>query len=308
MTALGLPFAPEVKMDPIIVVHGGAGQWKIGQRVLDMAINDCREAAEAGRSLLLDGACALDAVEAAVRVLEDSPVLDAGRGSFLNQAGKIEMDAMIMDGATLQLGAIASVQNILHPISLARLVMTESQHNLIVGPGAEAFADEIGFPRCELEDLLPPDPELRASLVALPDLSSRSEGDTVGAVAVDMNGNVASATSTGGTKGKRAGRVGDSPLVGSGGYADNRTAAVSATGEGEALMRIVISKSVCDLVASGLTAQSACEAAISVLAERTQGHGGLIAADIRGGVGVSFNTVRMPFAYAIGREQVIFGN
>ena len=153
-------------MEPIIVVHGGAGPWNLKEHLLDMAVRDCRAAAEAGRDLLLSGASAIDAVEAAVRVLEDSPVLDAGRGSYLNQAGEIEMDALIMDGATLQLGAIAAVQNVLHSISLARRLMASNRHNVMVGAGAEAYADEIGFPRCRFEDLLPPDPELLAYLGA----------------------------------------------------------------------------------------------------------------------------------------------
>jgi beta-aspartyl-peptidase (threonine type) len=294
-------------MEPIIVVHGGAGLWNIKQRLLEMADQDCKAAAEAGRDLLLSGASAIDAVEAAVRILEDSPVLDAGRGSYLNQTGDIEMDALIMDGATLKLGAIASIQNILHPISLARRLMTDSQHNFVVGAGAELFADEIGFPRCKFEDLLAADPDMQHHMGVVPGLAPPTEGDTVGAVALDTMGNVASATSTGGTRGKHAGRVGDSPLVGSGGYADNWSAAVSATGEGEALMRVVISKTVCDLVASGLSAQSACEAAIQLLHERTEGRGGLIAVDIRGRVGVAFNTGAMPHAYAIGRQPLVNG-
>lgn len=294
-------------MEPIIVVHGGAGQWNIKSHLLEMAVKDCEAAAAAGQDLLVSGASAIDAVEAAVRILEDSPVLDAGRGSYLNQRGEIELDALIMDGATLRLGAIASIQNVLHPISLARRLMTDSHHHLIVGPGAEAFADEIGFPRCEFEDLLATDPELQSEMGVPSDAESLAEGDTVGAVAIDTMGNVASATSTGGTKGKHPGRVGDSPLVGSGGYADNWSAAVSATGQGEALMRIVISKTVCDLVGSGLSAQGACNAAIHMLEERTQGHGGLIAVDIRGGIGIAFNTGGMPHAYAFGREAVVSG-
>jgi beta-aspartyl-peptidase (threonine type) len=294
-------------MEPIIVVHGGAGPWKLKEDLLDMAVRDCRLGAEAGQDLLISGASALDAVEAAVRVLEDAPVLDAGRGSYLNRDGEIELDALIMDGATLQLGAVAAVQNVLHPISLARRVMTDSIHHVLVGAGAMRFADEIGFPRCEFEDLLTPEPELRAAIGQVSELATAVEGDTVGAVALDVMGNVASATSTGGTRGKHPGRVGDSPLVGSGGYADNWSAAVSATGQGEVLMRIVISKTVSSLVAGGLSAQNACEAAIRMLAERTQGQGGLIAVDIRGGIGVAFNTGGMPYAYASGRNAIVSG-
>jgi beta-aspartyl-peptidase (threonine type) len=302
-------------MDPIIVVHGGAGQWKAKQDLIEQVLADCHAAAKAGQDLLLSGAHALDAVEVAVRVLEDSPFLDAGRGSYRNQAGQIEMDALIMDGATLQLGAIAAVQMVLHPISLARRLMADGRHNLLVGSGAEAFADEIGFPRCRFEELLPPaaaadaasEADIGSDARPAPALEPMCEGDTVGAVALDSMGNVASATSTGGTRDKHAGRVGDSPLVGSGGYADNWSAAVSATGQGEALMRIVISKTVCDLVAGGLSAQGACDSAIRLLSERTQGQGGLISVDVRGRIGIAFNTGGMPHAYAIGGGSIVTG-
>jgi beta-aspartyl-peptidase (threonine type) len=253
----------------------------------------------------------LDAVEAAVRVLEDSPVLDAGRGSYLNAAGEIEMDALIMDGGTMSLGAVASVQRILHPISLARKVMTSCRHNFLVGKGAEEFADSIGFPRCTFEELL--DDEMRERYLAgesgldLVSGEAGAAGDTVGAVALDSEGNIASGTSTGGTKGKRPGRVGDSPLVGSGGYADDWHAAASATGLGEALMKVLISKRVIDFVAEGLSSQKACEAAIDILQERVQGEGGLIAIDVRGRVGIAYNTIAMPHAYAVGDGEVISG-
>ena len=294
-------------MEPIIVVHGGAGPWAIKQHLLDRALLDCRKAAAEGQEILLSGRTAVDAVEGAVRVLEDSPVLDAGRGSYLNLSGDIEMDALIMDGANLQMGAIASVQHVQYPISLARRLMTDSTHNMLVGHGAEQFADSIGFPRCRFEDLLASDPEAQALVTGTADEEPHRMGDTVGAVALDAHGNLASATSTGGTRGKHPGRVGDSPLVGSGGYADNWSAAVSATGQGEALMRIVISKRACDFVADGLSAQKACEAAIQLLEERTQGSGGLISVDARGRIGIAFNTGSMPHAYAIGRGAIEFG-
>jgi beta-aspartyl-peptidase (threonine type) len=294
-------------MEPIIIVHGGAGPWAIKQNLYDRAVADCGAAAAKGQEILLSGKSAVDAVEEAVRILEDSSVLDAGRGSYLNLDGDIEMDALIMDGASLKLGAIAAVQYVQHPISLARRLMTDSAHNLLVGRGAEQFADTIGFPRCQFEDLVASDPDVKALVTAAADTESLREGDTVGAVALDAHGNVASATSTGGTRGKHPGRVGDSPLVGSGGYADNWSAAVSATGQGEALMRVVISKRVCDFVADGLSAQMACEAAIQLLEERTEGVGGLIAVDIRGRTGVAYNTGGMPHASAIGQNMVEVG-
>jgi beta-aspartyl-peptidase (threonine type) len=298
-------------LKPTIVVHGGAGSWTSSGSKLDQAVMDCKAAASAGQQILLAEGSALDAVEEAIRVLEDSPVLDAGRGSYLNTGGEIEMDALIMDGATLSLGAIASVQLVLHPISLARKVMTDCDHNLLVGIGAEKFADDIGFPRCSFIDLL--DDEMRSKLLSNTTKMLNNEsaldavGDTVGAVALDSSGNLACGTSTGGTKGKRPGRVGDSPLVGSGGYADNLQAAVSATGQGEALMKVLISKRVCDFVAEGLSAQDACNAAIDVLHERVQGEGGLIALDGRGRIGVAFNTAAMPHAYAVASADAVVG-
>jgi beta-aspartyl-peptidase (threonine type) len=250
--------------------------------------------------LLLDGGSALDAVEAAVRILEDCPEMDAGRGSHPNTLGEIEMDALIMDGASLNLGAVAAVQRIRYPISLARRLMENGRHNFLVGTGAELFADSIGFPRCETADLLVVEARREGQPASL-------EGDTVGAVALDADGNLASATSTGGVRDQLPGRVGDSPLVGSGGYADNRTAAVGATGRGEDLMKVIISKQVCDFVAAGLSAQKACDAAIKLLEERVDGRGGLIAIDSSGEIGIAFNTRMMPHAYVVENGVVISG-
>jgi beta-aspartyl-peptidase (threonine type) len=324
---------------PTIVVHGGA--YDIPSETHQAHMDGCRRAAEAGWTVLAHGGSALDAVEAAVRVMEDDPTFDAGYGSFLNAAGEVELDAIIMDGRDLDLGAVAAVQRVRHPVTLARLVMTESEHALLAGAGAEAFARQHGLPVCSTEELLagrelerwraahasgnPHDWEPFG--VACPEQSRRAQGrpfghgrsvraqdrpfgvacpeqsrgaqdrpsgvapsDTVGAVALDADGNLAAATSTGGTFNKLPGRVGDSPLVGCGAYADNRTGAVSATGLGEALMKVVISKTACDFIASGMTAQEAADAAIAVLAERTTGEGGLIVLDRLGGVGVAHNT------------------
>jgi beta-aspartyl-peptidase (threonine type) len=295
-------------MKQAIIVHGGAGAWDLAAETIKEAIAVCAEAAEVGRAVLIRGGAALDAVEEATRVLEDSPVLDAGRGSYLNAVGEVEMDALIMDGRTLELGAIAAVQRVRNPIVLARKVMEESEHSFLVGNGAESFADDIGFPRCDVTDLVVG--QERDMFLALKEregyktIEIFSEpgamGDTVGAVALDDQGNLACGTSTGGTRKKLPGRVGDSPLVGSGGYADNQTAAVSATGYGEALMKVVISKRVCDLVGDGLSSQLACEASIRLLKERVDGLGGVVAIDRHGQVGIAFNTAAMPHAYAIG--------
>lgn len=298
-------------MSLAIIVHGGAGAWKLKEGKLDEAVAACEEAAAAGQKLLLEGGSSLDAVEAAVCILEDCPVLDAGRGSYLNRRGEVEMDAIIMDGRTLSLGAVGAVQRVRHPISLARRVLLESGHNFLVAHGAEAFADQINFPRCDVSELLVgeeldrflalqqnPDYDLEAMF------SGEGNMGTVGAVALDAEGNVAAATSTGGTRLKMPGRIGDSPLVGSGAYADNWHGGASATGYGEDLMKVVISKSVCDYVASGLSAELACHVAVQLLTERVDGRGGVIAVDARGRVGHAHNTAAMPVAWALGDGAV----
>ena len=285
---------------PTILVHGGA--YDIPTETHQAHMEGCRRAAKAGWSVLVRGGAALDAVETAVRILEDDPTFDAGHGSFLNAAAEVELDAIIMDGRDLNLGAVAAVQRVRHPVTLARLVMTESEHALLAGAGAEAFARQHGLPVCPIEELLT-GRELERWRTAQAGGDPQEwepfgiePSDTVGAVALDVDGNLAVATSTGGTFNKLPGRVGDSPLVGSGAYADNRTGAVSATGLGEALMKVVISKTACDFIARGMTAQEAADAAIATLAERTTGEGGLIVLDRLGGVGVAHNTPYMAHA------------
>lgn len=278
-----------------IVVHGGAGAWDLDSKRLRVGLAACDEAALAGHAVLKAGGSALDAVETAVRILEDCPALDAGRGSYPNKQGEVEMDALIMNGRSLDMGAVAAVQRVRHPISLARRVMTDTAHTFLVGPGAGAFADQIGFPRCTVAELVVNSEDEYADI-------DGPLGDTVGAVALDRSGDLAMATSTGGTRQKMPGRVGDSPLVGSGGYADNESAAVSATGQGESIMKVVLSKRVCDLVSGGLAVQAACEAAIRLLEERVGGECGLIAIDAQGQVGVARNTRAMPYAFVVGME------
>lgn len=290
---------------PRILVHGGAGPWRRVPERLAVARAACEEAAAVGQAVLLAGGSAVDAVEAAVRVLEDCPALDAGRGSYPTRAGSIEMDAMVMDGADLGLGAVAAVGGIRHPVSLARLVMERSGHSLLVGPGAEAFADALGFPRCDDADLrVDQAPVADAHPPEAQQAAAGPQGDTVGAVALDRGGRLAAATSTGGTVDKLPGRVGDSPLAGAGGYADNRSAAVSSTGQGEALMKLVLAKHAADLAAGGLEAQAACEAAVALLDARLGAPGGLIAIDAAGRLGMACNTEAMPVAWAAGPEPV----
>lgn len=286
---------------PSLIVHGGAGTVAPGTETEHVA--GVRQAAGIGWQILTDGGSALDAVEAAVRALEDNPNFDAGHGSYLTSTGHIEMDAFIMDGRTLDNGAVAAVQCIANPISLARLVMEKTPHALLAGTGAQEFAARMGIERLAEEELLV-ESELRRwqEWVRTQDDSLLRPGQpghgTVGAVARDGQGNIAAATSTGGTRNKLAGRVGDSPLIGSGGYADNRTGGVSATGLGETLMKIVISKKACDFIGQGLSAQQAADAAVERLEdERVKGSGGVIVVDHQGRVGFAHNTPHLARAF-----------
>jgi beta-aspartyl-peptidase (threonine type) len=287
---------------PAFVVHGGA--WDIPDAEAPAHLAGCRRAAAAGWDILRAGGSALDAVETAVRLLEDDPAFDAGHGSWLNAAGEVELDAIIMDGSTLGSGAVAAIQHVRHPVTVARLVMTDTAHSLLVGPGAEAFAQAHGVPRCDESELLTGQELARwQAIVANRDFTVRKafEGEkprgTVGAVARDQAGRIAAATSTGGTPNKLAGRVGDSPLIGCGAYADDRSAGASATGWGESIMKVVLCKTACDLVAGGRTAEEAAVAAIEVLRRRADGLGGIILVDRTGRLGLAFNTPRMARAW-----------
>lgn len=279
---------------PALIVHGGAG--RIHDDLVGDYVRGCEAAVAAGWRVLDGGGSALDAVEAAVHVMEDDPVFDAGRGSHLNRAGTVEMDAIIMDGQVLNAGAVAGVTRVRHPVSLARAVMEDTTHGMLIGAGAEALAQPAGLEQRPPEWFVVPREHAAWEAGAPPYQAARGHG-TVGCVARDAAGNLASATSTGGTANKLPGRVGDSPLIGSGAYADNRTAAVSATGWGESLMRVVMSKTVCDLVGAGLTAQDAADAALRILVDRVDGRGGVIVVDHEGRLGFAFNTKRMARAF-----------
>ncbi len=281
---------------PSFIVHGGA--WSIPDADVQESIEGCRKAAQVGGQVLTGGGSALDAVEAAVKVLEDDPVFGAGRGSCINANGDVEMDAILMDGATLNVGAIAAIQRVQHPISVARLVMERTEHCLLVGEGAEAFARRMGVPDWPKENLITERELARWREAQAATKLTQAGHDTVGAVARDANGHLAVATSTGGTNNKLPGRVGDSPLIGSGAYADDQSGAAGATGWGESLMKIVISKTVCDLIGNGSTAEEAAKAAIKRLAERVQnGRGGVIAIDREGRPGFAYNSPRMARAW-----------
>jgi beta-aspartyl-peptidase (threonine type) len=302
---------------PSFIVHGGTGSWP--QEALLDAEKGVREACAAGWKVLEADGSALDAVEAAVRVMEDAPCFDAGRGSYANKLGEVEMDAIIMDGATLNLGAVAAVKGVRHPITLARLVMTRTPHAFIVAEGARMLAEHYGLEMLPTEILLTGDELVyrqRLQVEGLADLhemfaasaeeasGATGTGDTVGAVARDSRGDIAVATSTGGKKRKLPGRVGDSPLVGSGAYADNEAGGASTTGDGETIMRIVMAKSAVDMMRGGMGVEGAAREAVSHLEARTSGEGGIILIDNQGRVGYAFNTFVMPVAWVDEKGQV----
>jgi beta-aspartyl-peptidase (threonine type) len=340
---------------PTLLVHGGA--WAIP--AADAAAHQAgvRSALETGYSVLCLGGSALDAVEAAVTVLEDDPTFDAGRGSFLTSDGRVQLDALLMDGGRMKAGGVACVERLRNPIQAARVILEKSPHIYLVGPGAEQFVHSHGMNLIDNADLVlererqrlaqaqarqaagladltfsgqilhddkspetafPPEPaplEDESPRSASPGETavgdpgrhwwkdkSSSPGwgshDTVGAVALDARGNLAAATSTGGTLNKTPGRVGDSSLIGCGCYADNLSAAVSLTGWGEPIMKLVLGKWATDRVANGTAPEFAAREAISYLYNRLGGHGGIILLGPDGRFGLAHNTPAMAWGLA----------
>jgi beta-aspartyl-peptidase (threonine type) len=288
--------------NPAIVVHGGCG--RVDESSLSARADGAKEAAEAGWSILQKGGSAIDAVEAAVAALEDNPLFNAGRGSVLNQDGRVEMDASIMNGATRAAGAVAGVTGVLNPIRLARRVMEASPHVMLIGNGAERFARAQGFATCAPEELIVEyrRKEWESSRPTKAN-SSTTEHGTVGAVACDRDGRLAAATSTGGMKGKLPGRVGDSPIIGAGTYADARVA-VSCTGNGEHIMRITLARLVAFLYERCSDPQQAAQEALRQLEEELGGEVGLIVVDSDGNAAFTKNSRHMPVC-AIGAEGTI---
>ena len=353
--------------DPILIVHGGA--WAIPADAAAAHQSGVRNALETGYRILALGGSALDAVEAAVTVLEDDPTFDAGRGSFLTSDGRVQLDALLMDGGRMKAGGVACVERLRNPIQAARLVLEKSPHVYFVGPGAEQFAASHGMPLIDNVDLVLPrererlldaqarqsagladetfsgqladdkDPSTAFKIDSekklgapgpshlgtgeskhrlsndVPDPKSTEDPgqnwwdsktpppnfdshDTVGAIALDGHGNLAAATSTGGTLNKTPGRVGDSSLIGCGCYADNLAAAVSLTGWGEPIMKLVLGKWATDRVAAGSAPEIAAREAISYLYNRLGGHGGIILLGPDGRFGLAHNTPAMAWGLA----------
>ncbi len=318
MASLAQPAQPAHRW--AIVVHGGAGV--IERATMDSKTEaayraSMKQALEAGAAVLDKGGSSLDAIETTIRILEDDPLFNAGRGAVFTADGKNELDSAIMDGATLKAGAVAGVTRTRHPISLARAVMDKSPHVMLIGAGADAFAAQVGLEQVDpsfffterrwqslVKQLkkdglpvpprpagVPPEPAQPVSTVEPPDAHKFG---TVGVVALDMQGNIAAGTSTGGTPGKRWGRVGDSPIIGAGTYASNQSCAVSATGTGEYFIRLTVAREVCDLVRfKGMKLQDAADEVIHNELQQLHGDGGLIALTPDGQLAWSFNTSGM---------------
>ena len=305
----GSPYKREVIMARVIV-HGGA--YEIPDCSVQPSIDGCEQAALRASEVLREGGSALDAAEAAVRCLEDNITFNAGRGSVLNEAGEVEMDAMIMEGKDLRLGAVAGVQGIANPVSLARKVMESTDHVMLVGRGANKLAEEAGMQKVSMEELisLAAKKERRAfsqycSVVdnvfnkptsADQPVPSGHCSDTVGAVVQDKHGHIACATSTGGITLKRVGRVGDSPMPGCGGYCDDSLGGVSCTGHGESIARVTLASRVLGLLPSSSSSQQAADRSLQFMWEKVKGRGGLIMITASGDIIRSFTTPRMAWA------------
>jgi len=288
--------------------------------MVDAHIRGVNNALAAGWRVLERGGSALDAVEEAVVIMEDDETFDAGRGSFLNRDGRVQLDALIMDGATLRAGGVGCVEHLHNPVRAARKILSESPHVYFVAEGAEKFAAQHGIPLCKNEDLVIPREveRLRAYQTELAQRNEKQDGndlfapesddvtishDTVGAIALDRTGNIAAATSTGGTLNKAPGRLGDSSLIGCGCYADNQSAAASTTGWGEPIMKLVLAKWTADRIAAGNLPEWSAKEAMNYLKQRVNGHGGIIVLDPQGHIGIAHNTPRMAWAYRTVKQQ-----
>ncbi|HJO05254.1 MAG TPA: isoaspartyl peptidase/L-asparaginase [Acidobacteriota bacterium] len=296
-----------------LAVHGGA--WNVPDGEAREHLTGVADVLRAAWKMLEAGAGSVDVVERAVRLLEDDATFNAGKGSHLNRLGRVELDASIMEGDGLEAGAVAAVQGVRNPVALARCVMDASPHVLLVGSGARRFAEEHDVPLCRARDLLVGRARelylrIRAGEVALIDEEFAPGADdhmgTVGAVARDRNGLIAAATSTGGTLDKYPGRVGDSPLIGAGTYADSHHGGASSTGWGEGILRVVMAKATVGHLASGQDAAAAGRAALGEL-ERVDGRGGLIVVDRDGHSAAVFNTPRMARGLATSEAGLLVG-
>ncbi|XP_077469305.1 isoaspartyl peptidase/L-asparaginase [Stigmatopora argus] len=295
-------------MSAVIVVHGGA--WAIPNDLAEASVDGVKASAREGFAVLQKNGTALDAVESAVRALEDNTVFNAGHGATLNTDGEVEMDALIMDGKTLACGAVSSVKNIANPVSLARAVMEKTAHVMLTDSGANQFAQTIGVVAVPTDKLVTSyemkEWEKHKNYVTgvMEDFNTLWPHDTVGAVAVDYAGNVACATSTGGIRNKMVGRVGDSSTVGCGGYADNFSGAVSCTGHGESILKVTLARLILSHVEQGKSVEEASRISLQYMGERVRGAGGVIIVTPMAQWASTFTTERM--AWAAVEEDVLY--
>lgn len=286
---------------PAIIVHGGA--TTISETDAKAYKSGCFKAVQAGWGVLNEGGTALQAVEAAVRILEADDTFNAGYGSVLNRVGAVEMDAAIMDGSTLNAGAVGALQGVRYPIEVARLVL-ESDTVFLVGKGAHCFAESQGAALCEPQAMISPKQHRKwiesQKWTKESDAANHKAGcDTVGCVALDINGHLAAGTSTGGLAQKMPGRIGDAPLVGSGLYADNDLGACSLTGDGEKILRMVMAKTALDLLRNNLCPHQAAQRALEMMSKRVSGEAGCIILDTTGRIGWGHTAPNMACAYFV---------
>ncbi|XP_029377411.1 isoaspartyl peptidase/L-asparaginase [Echeneis naucrates] len=287
-------------MLPVVVVHGGAGQ--IPKERSEMSTAGVCRAARAAYSILQGGGSSMDAVVEAVSLLENDPSFNAGCGSVLNVKGEVEMDAIVMDGKMLRSGAVSAVRNIANPVQLARLVMDKTSHACLTAEGANQFASAMGVPSVPQESLITEYSQMRWKKNLTPDADpvecQMGKMGTVGAVAVDGEGNISCATSTGGMLNKMEGRVGDTPCIGSGGYADNNIGAVSTTGHGEAIMKVTLARLILFHMEQGQSVEAASDLGLAYMRSRVHGLGGVVTVDPRGHWAVRFSSRQMSWAAA----------
>ena len=270
-------------MLPTIIVHGGAGDWK--DERIPIGMEFVGKAAQVGFTTLMNGGSALDAAEACTLFMENCGELNAGKGSRPNEDGTLELDAMIIDGNNLDFGSVAAVSGVQNPISLARYIMEKTDYKFFAGPNAKRIYDEMiaqGYRREEAPGIIR-------------EISRAQGADTVGCIVVDSKGRIAATSSTGGISKKKPGRVGDSPVMGSGAYANSQCAA-SATGYGEHIMRVVLSKMVTLYVEEGIDPMKAAQKGIEMFEKTTGSEAGIIVADMAGHIGYTTNARAMPVA------------
>ncbi|XP_050684467.1 isoaspartyl peptidase/L-asparaginase [Leptidea sinapis] len=296
------------KMQPIIIVHGGAGD--IPESRINGKLEGVKEAVRVGYKILSSGGSALDSVEAAVVSMENDEYFNAGYGSVLNVRGEVEMEASIMCGKNLDVGAVTLIRDFKHPISIAHKVLTDSPHSLLGGEGAKIFALDKGFETVPPESLISENAkhalESSKNEFGRTEIGVKGDVGTVGAVAIDSNGHIAVATSTGGMSGKAVGRIGDTPQIGSGTYADDQVGGVSTTGHGESILKCCVAHSIIKYMGGGKDASTATTLAIQEMTKRLNNTAGAITLSKSGDVGVYFSSNRMAWAY-VKNNKIYYG-